>query len=372
MAIFGRSQPTTGVIIKRLIQFQPAVAPAASKPLVVSFAANTNRRPVPFTRVIINRRIRYQPIPPTASKPYIATIGDIHASRRPKFSIITNGLIQEHPRPPIAAKPFLVTQTAVEFRKPQILRPSIGRSEQFAALVDPVADTPYLVTWQAVSFRRPQILRPFFGRLLKEQRPPVARAPYIATLWPRESTRKPHPGVIIGRLIKYAAPAPTSPIAAKPFIVSFVAHNFRRPEFHGPIMNRLYPYQPMTPPIRLRPVIVSQIARDEAYRRSRTLTVPRKIVTEPVIPPAPRVHPKFKIQHEEAAKTQRHRQHEQQVKRLINELLRNGQIIGTLDDPMLGYVASDPQAVGTTEPLTIAEVLDRIIAYIKSQNGTGI
>jgi hypothetical protein len=249
----------------------------------------------------------------------------------------------------IAGRPFVASFAALHNRRPvPFTRIITNRLQSFAAPPDPVADTPYIVSFGALEARNPH--RPFF-----------------------------FPAIIRG-LIRYQIPAPQPPVASKPLILSFgamqaseAARHQRYPKGLVVIFKGPEKYSPAVtgPPIARAPYLVSQIARDIAKFRGHVLHKPA-IVLPNVPVPLTRIRPKFKIQHEEAAKTQRHRQHEQQVKRLVNELLRNGQIIGTLDDPMLGYVATDPQAVGTTEPLTIAEVLDRIIAYIKSQNGTGI
>lgn len=334
MALLGRRQPFPP-IFKRLIQYQAAAtAPVASKPLVVSFAATESRRPVPFTRVIAKGLIQYQPIAPTASKPLVVGLGARLTSWRPDFSVITKGLIQYQPIPPTAHKPFIVSQIAFEFRRPQILHPIINRLIQYAApavVADPVADTPYLVTQQAVSYRRPPILRPLYGRPIQYR----------------------------------AAP----PIAKPPIVVSFVAHNFRKPEFHGPIMKRLLGYAPAAPPpAASKPFLISQISRDEAVRRGRLLR--RPITTIPfrvpgvIFPAVLRVSPGLTFVHEINDDNPRTRKALQQLSDTFNNLKRSGELSGTFANPALGYVPENTMNWGGDEPGTVREALNRIAAAL--------
>lgn len=204
---------------------------------------------------------------------------------------------------------------------------------------------------------------------------PVASKPFVVSSVRINHRPVTFTHVINNGLIRFQVSSP--PVASRPFIVSFGAtesRNPHRPFFFPVIIRGLIRYQPapVTAPIPRRSYVISQISHDEAARRVHVLARSFSIVTPNVPLPVPRVRPKIKIKHDETLTTSRGRGHEQQIAKIMNELARSGQVIGSVSDPSLGYVADDPQAVGTTEPLTVKETLDRIIAALKALNGTGI
>lgn len=192
--------------------------------------------------------------------------------------------------------------------------------------------------------------------------------------------RRQHFKPIIQGLIKYQPIASTPPVASKPMVASFAAmqasesaRHQRYPRGRAVIHIGLMGYSPIAdqPPVARAPYLVVQITQDTAKFHGHVLHKPAIVL--PTVPiPVPRVRTKFKFDHDEHLSSKRGRHHEQQVARFLNNLLRSGELQGTPEEPSLGFIAADSSAVGTTEALPLKEVIDRIIAYIKSQNGTGI
>jgi hypothetical protein len=82
-----------------------------------------------------------------------------------------------------------------------------------------------------------------------------------------------------------------------------------------------------------------------------------------------RVARKFSFAHDETIESKSSRLHEQQVAKYLNQLLLSGELLGTPQDPALGYQCDDIHAWNTVAPATLKEALDRIAAALKTIMG---
>jgi hypothetical protein len=178
---------------------------------------------------------------------------------------------------------------------------------------------------------------------------------------------------LVNRLIQYQ-PVPPPPAASPLPLRCFAALHFRQ---HARIVTR---GQTLTvesfavtvlPPVPLTLVAVVKAAIAEADRQARLPRQSRYALPKILHTPIVRVQPPFTVHHDEDA-PQRSRRNQQQVTSVLNGLLRNGELIGSLTDPALGYKADNPlqwAGAGDGDPKSLHDVIERFLAAL---NGLGI
>lgn len=242
---------------------------------------------------------------------------------------------------------------------------------QAAAPTPPVAAKPMVLSLVAIgAARRPRTS--IVSKTLIQFQPaaaaPVASKPLVVSFAAIKAARRPKHSVIFNRLTRFP---PVLPVAAKPFIVNFVAIKTKPPKIFRPTIRRVIQYAApaSTPPAARFPYIVSRQSVDTASRRYHALRHPLTGRPPQVTPAPARVLPKFFVDHDEAIVSRRSRRHEQQVAQILNGMVFSGELVGTIEEPQLGYVPNNTASWNGASPATISEALSRIAALLKTLNG---